>query len=111
MYFQKKKGLSDKPLWIDADDTSNSLSPKQVLQWTRRIGVGLDKLGIEQGEAVMMYTNNHIFIPALYLGVTGSGRVFTGCNPAYGVNESSYQLENTGAKLLLVRARVSGHCS
>ena len=100
--FPEGKIPSDEPLWIDADDTSNSLSPKQLLQWTKRLGVGLDKLDIKQGEAVMMYTQNHIFVPVLYLGVVGAGRVFTGCNPAYGVSETSYQLENTGAKLLLV---------
>ena len=93
---------SNTPVWIDADDASNTLSPEQLLQWVKRLGVGLDKLGIRQNEAIMMYTTNHIFIPVVYFGVIGSGRVFTGCNPAYGVNETYYQLENTGAKLILV---------
>lgn len=100
--FPQGKVPSDKPIWIDADDTSNSLSPKQVLSLVKRFGVGLDSIGVHRGEAVMMYTRNHILIPAFYLGVVGSGRIFTGCNPAYGVKETSYQLENTGAKLLLV---------
>ena len=77
---------SDRPIWIDAEDTSRSLSPKQLLGWVKRLGVGLDRLGIKQNEAVMMYSSNHIFIPVAYLGVAGSGRVFSGCNPAYGVN-------------------------
>lgn len=100
--FPEGKTPSDKPIWIDADDTSNSLSPKQLLHFVGRFSVGLDKLGIRQEDAVMMFTRNHILIPVFYLGVVGTGRIFTGCNPAYGVKETSYQLENTGAKLLLV---------
>ncbi|KAK5164451.1 uncharacterized protein LTR77_009657 [Saxophila tyrrhenica] len=100
--YSENETPADAPIWIDADDTSNSLSLKQLLYWARRLGVGLDKLGIQQNEAVMMYTNNHIFIPVLYFAVAGSGRIFTGCNPAYGVDETSYQLENTGSKAIFV---------
>ncbi|KAK6439338.1 hypothetical protein LTR95_004463 [Oleoguttula sp. CCFEE 5521] len=96
---------SDQPIWIDADNTSNSLSPAQLLQWVKRLGMGLDRLGIGQDEAVMMYSSNHIFIPVAYLGVAGSGRIFTGCNPAYGVNETKFQLENTGARLVFVEPK------
>lgn len=93
---------STEPIWIDADDTSNSLSPKQLLSWVKRLGVGLDQLGIKQNEAVMMYSSNHIFVPVAYLAIAGSGRIFTGCNPAYGVDETTFQLENTEAKMILV---------
>lgn len=100
--FPPNKAPPDQPIWIDADDTSRSLSPAQLLQWVKRLGVGLDRLDIKQNEAVLMYSSNHIFVPVAYLGIAGSGRIFTGCNPAYGVDETAYQLENTGAKLVLV---------
>ncbi|PNS21195.1 4-coumarate--CoA ligase-like 7 [Sphaceloma murrayae] len=93
---------SDQPVWIDAEQTSHSLSPAQALQWIKRLGAGLDALHVGQDEVVMMYSSNHIFVPVVYLGVAGSGRVFSGCNPAYGVNETSFQIENTGAKIILV---------
>nr|POE87277.1 acyl-coa ligase azaf [Quercus suber] len=93
---------SEKSIWIDAEDTSNALSPKQLLSWVRRLGAGLDRLGIKQNEPVMMFSSNHIFVPVVYLGVAGSGRIFSGCNPAYGVNETAFQLENTGSRLVLV---------
>ncbi|GAB7347017.1 hypothetical protein MBLNU459_g3165t1 [Dothideomycetes sp. NU459] len=92
----------DKPIWIDAVQPSKSLSPKQLLGWVKRLGVGLDRQNIGQNEAVMIYSANHIFVPVAYLGVAGSGRVFSGCNPAYGVNETIFQIQNTGAKLILV---------
>jgi 4-coumarate--CoA ligase len=103
--FPEGKEPSDKAIWIDANQTTNSLSPKQLLQWVRRLGVGLDRLGIGQNEAVMMYSGNHIYVPVAFLGVVGSGRVFTGCNPAYGVNETVFQLQNTEAKVVFVEPK------
>lgn len=76
----------DKPIWIDAAQPERSLSPKQLLQWVKRLGVGLDNLRIAQNEAVLMYSTNHIFVPVAYLGIAGTGRIFSGCNPAYGVD-------------------------
>lgn len=93
---------ADKPIWIDADNTKNALSPRQLLSWVKRLGVGLDRLGIKQNEPVMVFSSNHIYVPVAYLGITGSGRIFTGCNPAYGVEETAFQLENTRASLVLV---------
>lgn len=101
--FPEGKEASDQPVWIDADDTTNSLSPKQLLYWVERLGAGLEKLGFNYGDAIMMVSSNHIFIPVLYLGIAGAGRVFTGGNPAYGVQELSFQLDNTGAKAIFVQ--------
>lgn len=100
--FPENDEASEKPIWIDAEDPDNYLSPNDLLRWVKRLAVGLDRLGVKQSEAVMIYTNNNIFIPVLYFGVAGSGRIFTGCNPAYGVEETSYQLENTGASVIFV---------
>jgi 4-coumarate--CoA ligase len=83
--FPPSKPASDKPIWIDADDTKNSLSPRQLLQWVKRLGAGLQNLGLKRQDVVMMYSANHIFVPVAYLGIAGSGCIFSGCNPAYGV--------------------------
>lgn len=101
--FPDSEEPSDRPIWIDAEDASNSLSPEQLLYWIRRLAVGLDNLGLKHGEAAMMVSMNHIFIPVLYLGLAGAKRVFTGGNPAYGVNELAYQLDNTGAEVIFVQ--------
>ena len=84
--FPANKPVSEKPIWIDADDTSNSLSPCQLLQWIKRLGYGLQRLGLKKQDVVMMYSHNHVFVPVAYLGISGSGCIFSGCNPAYGVN-------------------------
>jgi len=84
--FPKDTAPYDQPIWINAAEPEKSLSPKQLLQWVKRLGVGLDKLGISRNDVVLTYSANHIFVPVAYLGVAGSGRIFSGCNPAYGVN-------------------------
>jgi 4-coumarate--CoA ligase len=84
--FPPSEPASDKPLWIDADDTRHSISPRQLIQWVKRLGSGLQDLGLQRQDVVMMYSNNHIFVPVAYLGVAGSGCIYSGCNPAYGVD-------------------------
>ncbi|KAK7545038.1 4-coumarate-CoA ligase [Phyllosticta citribraziliensis] len=93
---------SDQPIWIDADDTSKSLSPAQLLKWVKRIGLGLERLGVQKGDVVLLYSPNHLHIVSAWFGIVGAGGVFSGCNPAYGVAELAYQMENTMAKYVLV---------
>jgi 4-coumarate--CoA ligase len=84
--FPSSQHASDTAIWIDADDTSNSLSPKQALGWIKALGAGLRRFGLQRQDVVMVYSTNHIFIPVAYLGIAGSGCIFSGCNPAYGVD-------------------------
>ncbi|KAL5363835.1 hypothetical protein BJX96DRAFT_187290 [Aspergillus floccosus] len=93
--------LSDKPIWIDAANPAHCLSPRQMLSWVRRLGFGLDRLGIQKGEVVLILTPNHLFVPIAYQGIVGAGRIFSGANPAYTPSELEYQIKNTDAKLLL----------
>ena len=92
---------SDKPIWIDAKDPQRSLSLRQGLSWIKRLAAFLDQQQIGKGEAVMIFTPNHIFVPIVYLGIVGSGRVFSGANPIYTVSEVEYQIKNTGTSLIL----------
>ncbi|KAH0489406.1 hypothetical protein TgHK011_009838 [Trichoderma gracile] len=98
--------LSHEPIWFDAKDPSRSLSPHQLVQWIRRLGLGLQRLGVRRGDVVMICTPNHIFVPVAYLGITGSGCIFSGANPVFTVAELSYQLANTEAKAVLAHPSV-----
>lgn len=93
---------SEKAIWIDAAEPSNSLSQAQMLSWVKRFAVGLDKLGVGQEQAVMVLTPNHIFVPLVYLAAAGSKRFFTGANPAYTVDEVAYQMKIVRAAVVLV---------
>lgn len=83
--FPPGTAISEDPIWLDATDPENCLSPKQLLQWVKRLAIGLDRLGIQEQEAVMILTPNHIFVPAAYLGIVGSRRIFSAGNPIYTV--------------------------
>lgn len=96
------KKVSTDPLWIDATDPSLNLSPAQMLEWIKRLAVGLDKLGLEKGEALMVFTPNHIYVPLAYLCAAGSGRFFSGANPTYTATEVAYQMKNLQAKIVLI---------
>jgi 4-coumarate--CoA ligase len=76
---------SEDPLWLESADPENSLSPKQLLNWVKRLSIGLDRKGIQEQEVVMILSPNHIFVPAAYLGIVGSRRIFSAANPIYTV--------------------------
>ncbi|KAK0287045.1 hypothetical protein LTR35_004515 [Friedmanniomyces endolithicus] len=96
--FPDGKPVSDNPVWIDAANPQNHLSPRQLLLWVKRLALGLDRLGSKHGDIVMIYTPNTIFVPVAYLGIVGSSRAFSAANPIYTVPEVTHQLRNTGAQ-------------
>ncbi|KAL7906062.1 acetyl-CoA synthetase-like protein [Trichoderma velutinum] len=98
--------LSQEPIWFNAKDPSKNLSPHQLVQWIRRLGLGLQRMGLKRGDVVMMCSPNHIFVPVAYLGLTGSGYIFSGANPIFTVQELSHQLSNTEAKVVLAHPSV-----
>lgn len=93
---------SEKPVWIDAMHPERWLSPAKLLQYVRRFALGLDRLGVPINEAVMVFTPNHIFVPAVYLGAAGSKRYYTGANPSYTVDELAYQMEIVKPAVVLI---------
>lgn len=100
--FPQGKKPSDQAIWIDAADPRLFLTPRQLLSWVKRLGVGLDRLDIGRQKVVMIFTPNHIFVPVAYLGIVGSGRIFSAANPVYTVSEVEYQIKNTGTSCILV---------
>ncbi|KAG9244396.1 4-coumarate-CoA ligase [Calycina marina] len=90
--FPPNEAPSDAPLWIDSNDSNKSLSPAEALRWAKRLGFGLEKLGVKKGEVIMVYTPNHIYVPAAYLGAVGAG---------YSFSEMIHQIKNTGAQVIL----------
>jgi 4-coumarate--CoA ligase len=80
---------SGEPLWIDSKDTNVSLSPAQLLGWMKRLACGLEKSGLTRGDVVMIYTPNHIFVPASYLGISGGRYAFSGASPVNTANGKS----------------------
>ncbi|OJD10979.1 hypothetical protein ACJ73_09643 [Blastomyces percursus] len=100
---------STKPIWIDSENPSTNLSTGAALPWIKRLAMGLERFqvagggsGVKSGEVVLVLSPNQIFVAVAYLGIVGSGRVFSGMNPNYSVQEMVYQMKNTEAKIILV---------
>ncbi|EXJ61682.1 hypothetical protein A1O7_02111 [Cladophialophora yegresii CBS 114405] len=100
--FPSDQGISDKPLWIDARDPSHWQSPKSALALARRLGFGLQRLGVQPGDRCLLFTPNHIMVPVSYLGIVGAGAAFSGANPAFTETELQYQITTLQPKILLV---------
>lgn len=94
--------ISDEPVWYDSGNFENNVSPKKMVQWTKRLIIGLDKLGLQKGDVCMVHSPNHVLFPAAYLGIVGGARCFSACNPIYTVDEVVHQMTLTNAKCLLV---------
>ncbi|KAK6007364.1 hypothetical protein QM012_004178 [Aureobasidium pullulans] len=104
--FPEDGHVSESPLWIDASNPRKSMSPAGLLLWVKRLGIGLNRLGVAPGEIVLMYSPNHIFVPVAYLGIVGNTRAFSAINPISTVNEVVHQLEDSRAKALLVHPQM-----
>ncbi|KAG9962742.1 acetyl-CoA synthetase-like protein, partial [Aureobasidium melanogenum] len=100
--FPEDEPVSECPIWIDAVNPRKSISPADLLMWAKRLGVGWDRLGVQPGEIVLIYTPNHIFVPVAYIGIVGNTRAFSAINPLSTVNEVVHQLKDSQARVLLV---------
>lgn len=106
--FGEEAALSEKPLWINAAVPNIHLSQKTGLQWIKRLCVGLDNLGLEKGEVLLVVTPNHVFVPVAYLGTVGSGRIFSGANPVYSADGTNIYLKNVKRKFLGLALKIYG---
>ncbi|KAF4594461.1 4-coumarate-CoA ligase 2 [Ophiocordyceps camponoti-floridani] len=98
--------VSDQPLWIDSHQPQRNISTRQALQWAKRIGCGLERLGMQKGDVVLICSPNHILMPPAFLGIAGAGFIFTGVNPSYTAEEVTHQLSDSTAKVVLVHPSV-----
>ncbi|EME49346.1 hypothetical protein DOTSEDRAFT_68206 [Dothistroma septosporum NZE10] len=89
------------PLWVDAKNPKKCLTAKSALQHVRRLAAGFDRLRLPKGSVVMVVSTNHIYVPIAYLGIAGSGRIFTAANPIYTVGELEHQIKTIRAALIL----------
>ncbi|EHY52598.1 Phenylacetyl-CoA ligase epaB [Exophiala dermatitidis] len=100
--FPPDKPVPPRPQWIDAADSSHSLSAAQMLSWVKRFAMGLDRLGVREQETIMVFSPNHLYVPMAYLAAAGSKRVFTGANPIYTAAEVAHQMKAISAAVVLV---------
>jgi 4-coumarate--CoA ligase len=93
--------LDDKPVFLDADQPSYSLSNRTYREWSKRLAAGLRARGFQDGDRLLLYSGNTIFFPVVLIGTIMAGGIFSGANPTYVARELAYQLQDTGAKFLI----------
>ncbi|KAE9368680.1 acetyl-CoA synthetase-like protein [Stipitochalara longipes BDJ] len=93
--------LRKSPLYFDAENPTKCYSLEQAEVMVKRVAKGLQDLGMQPGERVLLISGNQLHFPVLLWGVIAAGCIFTGCTPAASIQELEYQLKDSGATLIL----------
>ncbi|EXJ60273.1 hypothetical protein A1O7_04425 [Cladophialophora yegresii CBS 114405] len=99
--FDEPKYDVHKPIFIDATNTSRSVSHVRARKLIRQLIAGLHKAGVRRGDCVLIHSFNDIYYPLLFLAITGAGAVFAGSNPGYTPLELKHHVKITNARFLI----------
>ncbi|KAK0118804.1 hypothetical protein ONS95_007684 [Cadophora gregata] len=80
----------DEPIYIDAKDSSRSISLNQARVLIRQLAAGFHAAGLKKGDCVCLHSFNDIYYPILFLGIIAAGGIFAGTNPSY----TQFELEH-----------------
>ncbi|OCT52926.1 4-coumarate--CoA ligase-like 7 [Cladophialophora carrionii] len=99
--FDEPKYDVNKPIFVDATNTSRSISHVQARKIIRQLIAGLHKAGVKRGDCVLIHSFNDIYYPIFFLAITGAGAVFAGSNPGYTPLELRHHVKITNARFLI----------
>lgn len=69
------------PSYFDATSPSKNYTVDDAVIMAKRFGRGLQSLGLNRQDKVLLYSGNDLFFPIVVWGVTAAGGVFTGASP------------------------------
>lgn len=95
-----KKRLSKAKIMIDAERPERAISLHEYRQLSRRVAVGLLRLGLQQTERVVCFSRNELCYPAVLMGTIMAGGILTPANPAYDAHELGHLMSYVEAKVL-----------
>ncbi|KAI4355876.1 hypothetical protein L6164_004605 [Bauhinia variegata] len=101
--FENLSEFGSRPCLINAV-TGDTYSCDQVELTARRVASGLNKLGIKQGEVIMLVLPNSPEFVFSFLGASYRGAVTTSANPFFTPVEIAKQAKASKAKLLITQA-------
>lgn len=95
--------LPDKQAFIDPEQPdTNFLTMHAYRLLAKRVALGLQKAGLKRGDRVLIFSNNNIFFPSVFLGVLMAGGIVSGANTAFVPRELAYQLQDSESSFLFV---------
>jgi 4-coumarate--CoA ligase len=73
------------PQYFDAENPARKYSLHDAEILVKQVARGLQLLGVEKGEKVLLYSGNRLHFPVLLWGTIAAGCVFTGCTASASV--------------------------
>nr|AIR95613.1 4-coumarate:CoA ligase 4 [Betula pendula] len=101
--FENLSQFKDRPCLINGAD-GVTYTYAQVELTARKVASGLDKLGIKQGEVIMLLLQNCPEFAFAFLGASYIGAVSTTANPFYTPAEVAKQAKASNTKLIITQS-------
>uniref|UniRef100_A0A5B6Z9P0 4-coumarate--CoA ligase n=1 Tax=Davidia involucrata TaxID=16924 RepID=A0A5B6Z9P0_DAVIN len=101
--FENISQFSSRPCMINGP-TGDIYTYADVELTSRKVAAGLDKLGIQQGEVIMLLLQNSPEFVFAFLGASYRGAISTTANPFYTPAEIAKQAKASKAKLIITQS-------
>ncbi|EEF49284.1 AMP dependent CoA ligase, putative [Ricinus communis] len=101
--FQNISDYSSKPCLINGA-TGRVYTYAEVEITSRRVASGLNKLGVKQGEVIMLLLHNSPEFVLSFLGASYRGAIATAANPLFTSAEIAKQAKASNTKLIITQA-------
>ena len=98
---ERHAAYGDKPALIDGS-TERVITYSELSADVQTIATGLRTLGVTRGDVVAVFGPNSPDYVAMFYGVTSTGAAITSLNVIHNAAELSYQLLDSGARILVL---------
>ena len=86
----------------EARPDTHFFTRNQFKIWSQRFADGLLKSGLfKQGDRLLLFSGNDMFVSVVFMGTLFAGGIFTGANPTFTPRELAHQLRDSDASILL----------
>lgn len=104
---QGAEEYAEKVAFVEAA-TGKQFTYSQVINDIKRFAKSLRSLGLRKGNVVLVVLPNVAEYAIVALGIMAAGGVFSGANPASLASEIKFQVESSGAKLIVTSGSIHG---
>ncbi len=109
MFFEQAETLGDKPfLWAKKDGAYQSTSWRESAEIVSALARGLKTLGINEGDRVLLCSENRPEWPVAHLAIMAAGGITVPAYTTNTVSDHSHILSNSGAKGAIVSTKELG---
>jgi 4-coumarate--CoA ligase len=95
--------LGEEPSFLDAQYPDTCFLTRNTFRlWSQRFALGLIRSKhFKDGDRILLFSNNTLFYPVVFMGIVMAGGVFTAANPTFTARELAYQWKDSQATYLL----------